>query len=52
MKAIYKRRLLKLAKLLREDAKNKKGVKFDLGVVTKTGYGEEAKIDCGTVRHP
>jgi hypothetical protein len=42
-----KRRLLKLAKLLRTDAKNKKGVQFDL-----TGWGilppGAVKLDCNT----
>lgn len=46
-----KRRLLKLADLLEADAKNKKGIKFDLNVV---GYvdnipeNEVVKLDCGT----
>lgn len=42
-----KRRLLKLADLLEADAKNKKGVKFDL---SDWGYAENKKkpISCGT----
>lgn len=46
-----KRRLLKLADLLEADAKNKKGMKFDLHVV---GYandaeaGGTAELNCGT----
>lgn len=46
-----KRRLLKLADLLEADAKNKKGVKFNLHIV---GYvdgvpdDENVKLDCGT----
>jgi hypothetical protein len=45
-----KRRLLKLADLLEADAKNKKGVRFDLGT-----WGQTEKLkqfvqpDCGTV---
>lgn len=49
-----KKRLLKLADLLEADAKNKKGIKFDLGVVGCTSEwleGEEEfvpALDCGT----
>lgn len=44
-----KRRLLKLADLLEADAKNKKGIKFDLGVVG-TCYNEDSpfEMNCGT----
>ena len=43
-----KRRLLKLAKLLRADAKNKKGIKFDLSVWGIVPLGEPVKLDCNT----
>lgn len=45
-----KRRLLKLADLLEADAKNKKGVKFDLAAVIMgpNCRGETPKLDCGT----
>jgi len=45
-----KRRLLKLADLLEADAKNKKGVKFDLGTWGNLNEGtpEEEVISCGT----
>jgi hypothetical protein len=53
-----KRRLLKLADLLEADAKNKKGVKFDLGTwASPSGDSwnrqwntkeDEIKVDCGT----
>lgn len=53
-----KRRLLKLADLLEADAKNKKGVKFDLGTWASPAGDEwnrqwdtqdnEIKVDCGT----
>ena len=42
-----KRRLLKLAKLLRANAKNKTGVKFDIESWGKVPPGE-VKLDCGT----
>jgi hypothetical protein len=55
MPTMEKKRLLKLARLLEEDAKNKKGVKFDLGVIAApaditTGWVGRWKpgIDCGT----
>lgn len=42
-----RRRLLKLADLLEQDAKNKKGIKFDLGL---WGYVSDANspVSCGT----
>lgn len=44
-----KRRLLKLADLLEADAKNKKGVKFDLSSWGHTNGGDEAPFhSCGT----
>ncbi len=54
-----KRRLLKLASLLEADAKNKKGIKFDISIIAAKakkdiyGYipfakGEKPKADCGT----
>lgn len=49
-----KRRLLKLADLLDEDAENKKGVKFDLAPVLRKADGESYEgselptWDCGT----
>lgn len=51
-----KQRLLKLADLLEADAKNRKGIKFDLTVIAtksdedKTKYfdGEIPPVDCGT----
>lgn len=46
-----KRRLLKLADLLEADARKKRGIKFDLGVVVnvgKVGPNKEVKLDCGT----
>src|SRR4051812_18831228 len=61
--AVGRRRLLKLADLLEADAKNKKGVKFDLEVIAQRSvpntdvYGFEdsdflpddtVPIDCGT----
>lgn len=42
-----KRRLLKLADLLEADAKNKKGIKFDLGVFGEVG-DLTTPISCGT----
>jgi hypothetical protein len=44
---MHKRRLLKLADLLEADAKNKKGVKFDMG---NWGWTDDAKnpLSCGT----
>jgi hypothetical protein len=50
---MHKKRLLKLADLLEADAKNKKGIKFDLGVVLCSS-GEDQPVDyqpavnCGT----
>jgi len=52
-----KKRLLKLAELLEADAKNKKGVVFNLsGVISKTSgapfrlnRGETPPMDCGTM---
>lgn len=49
-----KRRLLKLADLLEEDAANKKGVKFDLGSWATPSEGmtfantKEVPVDCNT----
>lgn len=46
-----KHRLLKLADLLEADAKNRKGIKFDLNVVGMATYDDDnktAKLDCGT----
>lgn len=47
-----KKRLLKLADLLEADAKNKKGIKFDLGMIGESSdwMAEtfEPKVDCGT----
>jgi hypothetical protein len=48
-----KQRLLKLADLLKADAKNKKGLKFDLSTVGESSDwldGEEFRpgVDCGT----
>lgn len=44
-----KRRLLKLAHLLESDAKNKKGIKFNLGVLGFAAFDDDknAKLDCG-----
>lgn len=42
-----KRRLLKLADLLEADAKNPKGIKFDLGTWAQT-KGDEVSVSCGT----
>jgi hypothetical protein len=44
------RRLLKLAALLLVDAKNKKGIKFDIGTVGRVSdpTKEEIPLDCGT----
>lgn len=48
-----KRRLLKLADLLEEDAANKKGVKFDLGTVGEASDWRVEKfepgLNCGTI---
>lgn len=44
---MHKRRLLKLADLLEADAKNKKGIKFDLGTWGTIG-DEEKPLSCGT----
>lgn len=52
--AVGRRRLLKLADLLEADAKNKKGIKFDLGLwgrVNDVSYDDKPKVttvDCGT----
>lgn len=49
-----KNRLLKLADLLEEDAKNKKGIKFDLDVIAVNSqghdfrFGEVPTVSCGT----
>jgi hypothetical protein len=49
-----KNRLLKLADMLEEDAKNRKGIKFDLDVVAKKSDGDEflpeevPTVSCGT----
>lgn len=54
---MHKKRLLKLADLLEADAKNRKGIKFDLAVVARKEEGdsqrdfrpgEQPTIDCGT----
>ena len=42
---MHKKRLLKLADLLEADAKNKKGIKFDMGTWGVTEYGN---LSCGT----
>lgn len=42
-----KRRLLKLADLLEADAKNRKGIKFDLSVWGEVGDADEP-LSCGT----
>ena len=56
-KRIGNRRLLKLADMLEADAKNKKGIKFDLRIVGQvsdinqyynTSKKFEPKLDCGT----
>lgn len=45
-----RRRLLKLADLLEADAKNKKGVKFDIGTWGRSEDGEApVSVSCGTV---
>ncbi len=47
--ATYKRRLLKLADMLERDAKNAKGMKFDLGVIGVVGdIVSKVKLDCNT----
>lgn len=43
-----KRRLLKLADLLEADAKNKKGIKFDLALWGASEDGKASSISCGT----
>jgi hypothetical protein len=43
-----KRRLLKLADLLEADAKNKKGIKFDLATWGAAKEGQEVSHSCGT----
>lgn len=55
MPTMEKKRLLKLARLLEEDAKNKTGIKFDLGVIGAPSGPEgwkrtewEPAVDCGT----
>jgi hypothetical protein len=55
MRKVYKDRLLKLAKLLVANAKNKKGVKFDLNswaimedVDVKPDTNQSVKMDCRT----
>lgn len=54
MKAIYKKRLLKLADLLIKDARNKNGIRFDLGRVVSTRFNadgsdyEPVTVSCGT----
>jgi hypothetical protein len=53
-KTLQKRRLLKLAALLQADAKNKKGIRFDIGNVGRNVNGEDfnpkevVPLDCGT----
>lgn len=46
------RRLLKLAALLEADAKNKKGMQFDIGTVGRQSYDADDKfkpgLNCGT----
>jgi hypothetical protein len=44
---VNKRRLLKLADLLEADAKNKKGIKFDLGTWGNSD-DDEVSVSCGT----
>ena len=41
-------RLLRLARLLREDAANPKGVKFDMGTWGKAGVLRTPGVSCGT----
>lgn len=55
MKAVYKRRLLKLRTLLLADARRKKGIKFDLGSWAKPAdrtlpftRSDPVPLDCGT----
>lgn len=48
MKAVYKKRLLKLADLLMKDARNKKGVMFDLSLLAKKENGGDPEPTCGT----
>ena len=49
MKTVYKNRLLKLARLLREDAANLKGVKFDLGYLVDLPSDPDVPLwSCGT----
>lgn len=43
-----KKRLLKLADLLEADAKNKKGIKFDLNYFVMPGQHMEPTLDCKT----
>jgi hypothetical protein len=43
-----KRRLLKLADLLEADAKNKKGIRFNMGDWGTAPMGEEPAVSCGT----
>lgn len=45
---VQKKRLLQLADLLEEDAKNKKGVKFDLGTWGSADEVENFKMSCDT----
>jgi hypothetical protein len=49
MKAVHTKRLLKLARLLMADARNKKGVKFSLSLwaTTENSLGIP-EVDCGT----
>jgi hypothetical protein len=53
-KTLQKRRLLKLASLLQTDAKNKKGIRFDINIVACNVNGknfnpkEIVPLDCGT----
>jgi len=47
--ATGKRRLLKLADMLEADAKNKKGIKFDIGTVGHTNDDDvKPSLSCGT----
>lgn len=52
MKEYHKKRLRKLASMLIADANNKRGLKFDLGMVGRIpimgGKKEDVTIDCGT----
>lgn len=46
--AVGRRRLLKLADLLEADAKNKKGIRFDLSTWANVDPSAEPSVSCGT----